>query len=81
MAQGLEERSEGVKLSHTEVPTPRESLQPEAGGSGVALPIETIPHREQVLETMREILASVHALRLQTMHEMAGMWELDQTLA
>ena len=45
-AQGLEERSEGAKLSHTEVPTPRESPQPEVGGSGVALPIETVPHRE-----------------------------------
>ena len=46
VAQGLEEKSEGVKLSPTEVPTPRESPQPEVGGSGVALPIETIPHRE-----------------------------------
>ena len=71
----------GEKLSHTEVPTPRESPQPEVGGNGVALPIETIPHRERVLETTCEILASVHTLCLQTMHEIAGMWELDQTLA
>ena len=77
MAQGLEERSEGAKLSHTEAPTPRESPQPEAGGSGVALLIETIPHRERVLETTHEILANVHTLHLQTMHEMASMWELD----
>ena len=70
-----------MKLSHTEVPTPRESPQPEVGGSGVALPIETIPHRERVLETTREILANVHTLHLQTMHEMAGMQELDRTLA
>ena len=33
------------------------------------------------METTREILACVHALHLQTMYEMAGMWELDQTLA
>ena len=45
-AQGLEQRSEGVKLSPTEAPNPRESPQPEAGGSGAALPIKTIPHRE-----------------------------------
>ena len=70
-----------MKLSHTEVLTPRESPQPEAGSSGVVLPIETIPPREQVLKTMHEILAHVHALRLQTMYEMGGMWELDQTLA
>ena len=46
VAQGLEERPEGAKLSLIEVPTPRESLQPEMGGSGAALPIETIPPRE-----------------------------------
>ena len=37
---------QGGKLSPTEVPTPRGSLQPEKGGSGAALPIETVPHRE-----------------------------------
>ena len=77
VAQGLEERSEGAKLSCTEVPTPRESPQPEVGGSGMALPIETVPHRERILETMLEILANVHALHLQTMHKMASMQELD----
>ena len=81
MAQGPEGRSEGVKVSPTEVPTPGESPQPEAGGSGVALPIKTAPHREQVLETTHKILARVYALRLQTMHEMGGVRKLDQTLA
>ena len=80
-AQGLEERFKGAKLSPTEVSTPRESPQPEVGGSGAALPIETVPHMERVLETMHEILAHVHALRLQTMHEMGGVQELDRTLA
>ena len=70
-----------MKLSLTEAPTPRESPQPEVGGGGASLPIETIPHRERVLETTHEILACVHALCLQTMHEMGGMQELDQTLA
>ena len=81
MAKGLEGRSKGAKLSPTEVPTPRESPQPEVGGSSVALPIETVPHRERILETTHEILARVHTLCLQTMHEMGGMQELDQTLA
>ena len=81
MAQGLEGRSEGVKVSPTEAPTPGESPQPEAGGSGVALPIKTASHRERVLEATREILARVHTLRLQTMHEMGSIRELDQTLA
>ena len=80
-AQGLKGRSEGVKVSPTEAPTPRESPQLEVGGSGKALPIKTAPNRERVLETTREILACVHALHLQTVHEMGSMWELDQTLA
>ena len=81
MAQGLEGRSEGAKVSPTEAPTPEESPQPEVGGSGVALPIKTAPHRERVMEATCEILARVHTLHLQTMHEMGSMWELDQTLA
>ena len=68
-------------MSPTEAPTPGESPQPEVGGSGVALPIKTTPHRERVLEAMREILTRVHALCLQTMHEMGSVWELNQTLA
>ena len=45
-AQGLEVRSEGVKVSPTKATTPGESPQPEAGGSGAALPPKTAPHRE-----------------------------------
>ena len=73
VAQGLEGRSEVVKVSPTEVPTPGESPQIEAEGSGKALPNKTAPHREQVLETMHEILACVHALHLQTMHKMGSV--------
>ena len=80
-AQGLEGRSERVKGSPTKAPTPGESPQPEAGGSGAALPPKTAPHRERVLEAACEILARVHTLRLQTMHEMGSVWELDRTLA
>ena len=80
-AQGLEGRSEGVKVSPTKAPTPGESPQPEAEGSGAALPPKTAPHGERVLEAAREILTCVHALHLQTMHEMGSVWELDRTLA
>ena len=68
-------------MSPTEAPTPRESPKLEAGGSGKALPIKTTPQREGVLESMREILARVHTLHLQTVHEMGSVRELDQTLA
>ena len=45
-AQGLEGRSEGAKVSPTEAPTPGESPQIKAGGSGKTLPIKTAPDRE-----------------------------------
>ena len=80
-AQDLEGRSKAVKVSPTEAPTPGESPQPEVGGSGKALLIKTTPNRERVLETMHEILACVHTLHLQTVHEMGSVRELDQTLA
>ena len=80
VARAQEEKSEGAKVSQTEAPTPGES-QPEAGGSGKALPTKTVLDREQVLETTQEILARIHALHLQTMHEMGSNREVDQTLA
>ena len=81
MAQAQEEKAEGVKVSQTEAPTPGESPQLEAGGSGKALPTKMVPDRERVLETTHEILACIHALHLQTMHEMGSMREVDRTLA
>ena len=44
--QGLEGRSMRVEVSPTEAPTPGESPQLDAGGSGKVLPIRTAPHRE-----------------------------------
>ena len=38
-------------------------------------------NREQVLETTRRILEHIHALHLQTMHEMGSVQEVDRTLA
>ena len=77
MAQGLEGKSEGAKVSPTEALTPGESPQIEVGGSGEALPKKSTLHRERVLKTTHEILARVHALHIQTMHEMGSVWELD----
>ena len=76
-----EEESEGVKVFQTEAPTPGESPQLEVGGSGKALLTKMAPNRERVLETTHEILAHIHALHLQTMHEMGSMREVDRTLA
>ena len=68
-------------MSPTEAPAPAESPRPVVGSSGAALPIKTAHHGEQILETARKILARVHAIHLQVMHEMGSVQELDQTLA
>ena len=80
VAQGLGE-SEGAKTSSMEAPAPRESPQVVAGSSRAALPAETTHQGEEALETARKILERVHAIRLQTMHEMGSVRELDLTLA
>ena len=81
MAQHPEEKSEGAEMSPTEAPAPGESPQVEAGGSGEALPRRIALPRQHVLETTHEILARIHALRIQTMHEMGSVQEFDRTLA
>ena len=79
--QKREGRSEKAEVSPTEAPAPAESPQPVVGSNGAALPIKTAHHGERVLETARKILARVHAIRLQAMHEMGSVRELDRTLA
>ena len=81
MVQGLEGRSEKAKVSPTQAPAPAKSPQPVVGSSGAALPIKTAHHGERVLETARKILACIHIIHLQAMHEMGSMQQLDQTLA
>ena len=81
MAQHLEEKSEGAEGSPMEAPAPGESSQVEAGGSGEALPRRIALPRQRILETTHEILACVHALHIQTMHEMGSVREFDRTLA
>ena len=68
-------------MSPTEAPTPGESPRVEVGGSDGALPKRIALPKERVLETMQEILACVHALCIQAMHEMGSIHELDRTLA
>ena len=78
--QGLEGECEGAKVSLKEAPALRESPQVVAGGSRAALPTETTHQGERALETARKILAHIHTIRLQTMHEMGGVRELEWTL-
>ena len=76
-----EEGSEGAETSPMEVSAPGKSLQVEAEGSGEALPGGSVLPRQRVKETTQEILARIHTLRLETMHEMGSVRELDRTLA
>ena len=80
-AQGLEGESGGAKVFPTEASAPRESPQVDAGGTDEALPKSIALPKEQVLETMQEILARVHTLCIQAMHKMGSVRELDRTLA
>ena len=80
MEQDLEGESEGAKVSPKEASAPGKSPQVVVGGSRAALPTETTHQGERALETAREILEHIHAIRLQTMHEMGGMRELEWTL-
>ena len=80
MEQDLEGESEGAEVSPKEAPAPRKAPQVVVGGSRAALPTETTHHGERALETAQKILEHIHAIRLQTMHEMGGVRELEQTL-
>ena len=75
--EGVSVRAEG---SPKEAPAPRKAPQVVAGGSRAAFPTETTHQGERALETARKILEHIHSICLQTMHEMGGMRELEQTL-
>ena len=70
----------GAEGSPKEAPAPGKAPQVVASGSRAAFPTETTHQGERALETARKILEHIHSIRLQTMHEMGGMKELEQTL-
>ena len=73
VAQSQEVRLKGATVSQAEAPTSEEPPELKAGGSGKALLTKMAPDRERVLETTHEILAHIHALHLQIMHEMGSV--------
>ena len=78
--QDLEGESAGAEVSPKEAPAPGKAPQVVAGGSRAVFPTETTHQGERALETACEILEHIHTIRLQTMHEMGGMRELERTL-
>ena len=78
--QDLEGRSVGAEVSPEQAPAPGKAPQVVAGGSKAVFLTETTHQGERALETTLDILEHIHAIRLQTMHDMGGMKELEQTL-
>ena len=78
--QDLEGESVGAEVSPKEAPAPGKAPQVVVGGSRAAFPTETTHQGERALETACEILEHIHAIHLQTIHEMGGVRELEQTL-
>ena len=81
MAHAQEEKSKGARTSQAEAPPPGEPSELRVEVSDKALPAKMAPNREHVIETTRRILGHIHALHLQTMHEMGSVREVDRTLA
>ena len=78
--QDLEGESVRAEVSPKEAPAPGKAPQVVAGGSKAVSPTETTHQGERALETALGILKHIHALHLQTIHDMGGMRELEQTV-
>ena len=68
----------GAEASPKEMPVPEKAPQAVAGGSKAASPMETTHQGERDLETTLSIVERIHALRLQILHKMGGVRELEQ---
>ena len=58
-----------------------EAAEGAPGGTSKSQDRGTTPSQEQVLKTTLYILTWVHTLRLQSMHELGSIREVDKTLA
>ena len=76
--QDPEGESVGAEASPKEAPAPKKAPQVVAGGSKATSPTETTHQGERALETALSIVKHIHALRLQILHEMGGVRELEQ---
>ena len=76
--QDPEGESAGAKASPKEVPAPEKAPYVVAGSSKAASATETTHQRKRALETVLGIVEHIHTLRLQILHDMGGMRELEQ---
>ena len=76
--QDPERESAGAEASPKEAPVPEKAPQAVASGSKAVSPTETSHQGERDLETALGIVEHIHALRLQIIHEMGGVREVEQ---
>ena len=76
--QDPEGESAGAEGSPKEAPAPWKAPQVVVGGSKAVSPTETTHQGEKALETALSILECIHALRLQALHDIGGVRELEQ---
>ena len=76
--QDPEAEPAGAEGSPKEAPAPGKAPQVVVGGSKAVSPTETTHQGERALETAFGILEHIHVLRLQTLHDMGGVRELEQ---
>ena len=76
--QDPERESAGAEASPKEMPVPEKAPQAVAGGSRAVSPMETTHQGARDLETALGIVECIHALRLQILHEMGDVRELEQ---
>ena len=76
--QDPEGESAEAEGSPKEAPVPGKAPQVVASGSKAVSPAGTTHQGERALETVLGILEHIHALHLQTLHDMGGMRELEQ---
>ena len=76
--QDPERESAGAEASPREMSVPKEAPLAIASGSKAASSTETTDQGERDLETMLGVVERIHALRLQIIHEMGCMREVEQ---
>ena len=76
--QDPEREFAGAEASPREMPVPEKAPQVVASGSKAASPTETTCQGERNLETALGIVERIHALRLQILHKMGSMREVEQ---
>ena len=76
--QDQERESAGAEESPRETPAAKGASLATAGSSQAASPTETTRQEEQDLEVALTVFRHIHAIRLQTIHDMGCVREIEQ---